>query len=154
MRMISWRASNTGPHGQARKQGGKTQTFTFLGFQHYCGHTRNGYFKVKRRTCGKRMKRELAEFAEWARKARGRMRKGELIRAAIRKLKGHVSYYGITDNGTRVGTFLYRASRILFKWLNRASQRKSYTWDRFRQALAMYGWPEQVVRVSPNPFAR
>lgn len=141
-------------HEQARRQGRKPETFTFLGFQHYCGRTRKGYYKVKRRTCGKRMKRKLAEFAEWARKARCRMRKGEMIRTAIRKLKGHVSYYGITDNGKRVGTFLYRASRLLFKWLNRASQRKSYTWDRFRQALAMCGWPEQVVRVHLNPFAR
>ncbi len=48
----------------ARKQGQKPETFTFLGFQHYCGRTSNGYFKVKRRTCGKRIRRKLTEFED------------------------------------------------------------------------------------------
>ena len=138
----------------AEKQGKKPETFSFLGFQHYCGRTRNGHFKVKRRTCGKRMKRKLADFEEWARRARSRQRRGEMIRTAVRKVRGHISYYGITDNGQQVETFLYRAGRILFKWLNRQSQRRSYSWTRFRQAILMCGWPNQVLRIDINPMAR
>lgn len=139
---------------KARQQGKKTETFTFLGFQHYCGHTRLGHFKVKRRTCAKKMKQKLNEFAQWCRKARQWLSKGTMIRTAIKKMVGHVGYYGITDNGQQVGTYLYRASRILFKWINRKSQRKSYTWKTFRQAMNMCGWPESVVKIILNPCAR
>jgi group II intron reverse transcriptase/maturase len=139
---------------QALKKGTKPQTFTFLGFQHYCGTTRRGCFKVKRQTCGKRMRRKLREFSEWARKARCVMRKGDMIRAAIRKLKGHVNYYGVTDNGKRVSAFLYRAGIMLFKWLNRKSQRRSYTWDGFNKAVKMCGWPRRVAVVNICPFVR
>lgn len=138
----------------AKQRGEKPDTFTFLGFMHYCGHTRSGYFKVKRRTSPKKMRQKLAEFEHWARKSRGVLRKGDMIRTAVRKLNGHVNYYGITDNGREVGTFVYRASRILFKWLNRKSQRRCYTWEGFRQAAKACGWPERVVKVDINPFAR
>lgn len=138
----------------ASQRGESAETFVFLGFQHYCGHTQNGYFKVKRRTSAKKMKQKLNDFAQWARKARAKLTKGEMIRSSIRKLVGHVSYYGITDNGKQVGTFLYRASRILFKWINRKSQRKSYTWETFRQALKRCGWPERVVKIDLNPCAK
>ena len=39
----------------AQKRGGKPDDFTFLGFTHYCGKTREGYFKVKRRTSRKKL---------------------------------------------------------------------------------------------------
>ena len=31
----------------ARKRGEKPKEFTFLGFTHYCGKTKSGYFKGK-----------------------------------------------------------------------------------------------------------
>ena len=37
----------------AYKRGEKPTEFTFLGFTHYCGKTREGYYKVKRRTSRK-----------------------------------------------------------------------------------------------------
>ncbi len=40
--------------GNAYKQGEKPKEFTFLGFTHYCGKTKKGYFKVKRRTSRKK----------------------------------------------------------------------------------------------------
>ena len=38
----------------ARERGNKPEEFTFLGLTHYCGTTRKGYFKVKRRTSRKK----------------------------------------------------------------------------------------------------
>ena len=41
---------HVGKGGGLSDQGGKPEEFTFLGFDHYCGKTKEGYFKVKRRT--------------------------------------------------------------------------------------------------------
>src|SRR5262249_48681209 len=42
----------------------RPETFSFLGFTHYCGQTRSGRFMVKRKTQAKRMVRKLKEVRE------------------------------------------------------------------------------------------
>ena len=54
----------------AYKRGEKPKEFTFLGFTHYCGKTKEGYFKVKRRTSRKKLGQSLEKFTDWAKKAR------------------------------------------------------------------------------------
>jgi group II intron reverse transcriptase/maturase len=138
----------------AHKRGEKPKDFTFLGFTHYCGKSKKGYFKVKRKTSRKKLGQSLRQFTDWARKARHVLRKGQMLRKAKTKMIGHLSYYAITDNGGRCSYFVYRATRILFKWLNRKSQRKAYTWDGFNQALEWVGWPKARVRKDLNPCRR
>jgi len=138
----------------AYKRGEKPEEFTFLGFTHYCGKTKEGYFKVKRRTSRKKLGQNLRELTEWARKARHVLRKGEMLRQARVKVRGHLSYYAITDNLERCRSYVYRATRIVFKWLNRKSQRKAYTWKGFKQALAWVNWPKPRIRKDLNPCRR
>jgi RNA-directed DNA polymerase len=138
----------------AYKRGEKPKGFTFLGFTHYCGKTKKGYFRVKRRTSRKKLGRSLREFTEWAKKARHVLKKGEMLSQARTRVVGHLSYYAITDNLERCSYYVYRATRILFKWLNRKSQRKAYTWESFNQALAWVGWPKPGVRKDLNPCRR
>ena len=138
----------------ASKRGDKPKEFTFLGFTHYCGKTREGYFKVKRRTSRKKLGQSLRKFTDWARKVRGVLRKGEMLRQAKIRVMGHLSYYAITDNMGRSSYYAYRARGILFKWLNRKSQRKAYTWASFSQALAWVEWPVPRVRKDLNPCRR
>lgn len=47
------------------------------------------------------------------------------------KLLGYYRYYGITDNGPMLSQYWYITMKLLFKWINRRSQRKSYTWEKF-----------------------
>ena len=138
----------------AQKRGEKPKDFTFLGFTHYCGKTKEGYFKVKRRTSRKKLGQSLRNFTDWAKKARHVLRKGEMLRQARTRVSGHLNYYAITDNLERSSYYVYRATRILFKWLNRKSQRKAYTWEGFNQALAWVGWPKPRVRKDLNPCRR
>lgn len=135
----------------ARKQGGKPDEFTFLGFTHYCGKTKNGYFKVKRRTSRKKLGLSLRNFADWAQNARRKLRKGEMLRQAKIRVAGHLNYYAITDNLKQCTRYVHWAERILFKWLNRKSQRRAYTWAGFTQALNWVGWPKPRVRKHLNP---
>ena len=139
---------------RARRRGEKPEEFTFLGFTHYCGKTKEGYFKVKRRTSRKKLTASLRKFTDWARKARHVLRKWEMLRAARSRVIGHLSYYAITDNSERCSFFVYRTTRILYKWLNRKSQRKAYTWEGFNQALAWVRWPRAGTRVDLNPCRR
>ncbi len=138
----------------AHQRGEKPEEFTFLGFTHYCGKTKEGYFKVKRRTSRKKLGQSLGKFTEWARKARNVLRKGEMLRQARTRVLGHLSYYAITDNLERCSYYVYRATRILLKWLNRKSQRKAYNWESFNQALAWVDWPGARLRKDLNPCRR
>jgi len=138
----------------AQKRGGKSKDFNFLGFTHYCGKTKEGYFKVKRRTSRKKLGQSLRKFTDWAIKVRPVLKKGEMLRQARTRVVGHLGYYAITDNLERCSFYVYRATRILFKWLNRKSQRKAYTWEQFEQALAWADWPHPRVRKDLNPFRR
>jgi RNA-directed DNA polymerase len=54
---------------EARERGHKPDEFTFLGFTHSCGKTREGYFKVKHRTIRKQLTQSLRNHSDWVRRA-------------------------------------------------------------------------------------
>ena len=138
----------------AYNRGEKPKEFTFLGFTHYCGKTQAGYFKIKRRTSRKKLGQSLRKFTDWVKRARHVLRKGEMLRQARARVIGHLSYYAITDNTVRCSYYVYRTKHILFKWVNRKSQRKAYTWKSFIQALVWVKWPQPSVRKDLNPCRR
>ncbi len=136
----------------ARKRGQKPEEFTFLGLTHYCGKTMRGYFKVKRRTSRKKFGQSIREFTDWARRSRCILTKGEMLRRAKSRVVGHLNYYAITDNSKRCTSYIFHVTRILLKWLNRKSQRKTYTWEGYLQVLEWLGWPKPSIRKDLNPF--
>lgn len=138
--------------GQARKRGGKPATFDFLGFTHYCGRTRQGGFKVKRRTSRKKRTFKLKEFKHWLRREGNRLRTGELLQRSKRRLQGHLNYYAITDNGPGCEVFRTQMMWILYRGLNRRSQRRSYTWKQFYDLLRWVEWPTVRIRHNLCPF--
>ena len=135
-----------------RKTGKRPETFDFLGFTHYCDKTRKGFFKVKRRTSRVKFNHKLKEFNLWVKQNRSRVKTGALLLTARRKWVGHLNYYAITDNSERCNAFGYQMVRILFKWLNRQSQRKSYTWEQFNDVLRWIKWPPPRRKVNLCPF--
>ena len=136
----------------AEREGQNPESFDFLGFTHYCGHTRSGHFKVKRRTSKKKFRGKLKEVTFWLKTNRSRLKKSELLRRAKARVEGHLNYYAITDNGPACNDYLYQVRRLLFKWMNRQSQKRSYTWDRFAHALAWVKWPQVRIRTNLSPF--
>lgn len=140
--------------GDAARKGRKPDTFDFLGFTHYCGTTRNGSFKVKRQTSGKKFRAKLHEVKAWLKQQRNSAKTGKLLQRAKEILAGHLTYYAITDNRRMCAEFRWQFTRMLFKWLNRRSQRRSYTWERFFDALAWIGWPSVRILHSLDPFRR
>lgn len=52
-----------------------------------------------------------------------------------RHLEGHIRYYSVSGNYRRLQCHVEAARRLLFKWLNRRSERRSIPWDRFSTVL-------------------
>lgn len=116
------------------KRGMKPETFTFLGFTHYCSTSRNGKFRVKRKTSSKKFSKKLKEIHRKI----GEMRlwhTADIIRKLNEILVGYFHYYGITDNSPSIKSFRYEVMKSLFYWLNRRSQKKSYNWVSFLNML-------------------
>ena len=134
-------------------RGEKPREWDFLGVTFFCGKTRHGHFKVKRKTSRKKLRQSVARFTDWIRRYRGLMPTGELLRRAKARVVGHLNYYAMTDNYDHCKLYVHLVCRSLFKWLNRRSQRKSYTWKGYLQALCHVGWPKVRIRIQLNPFS-
>jgi len=117
---------------------GMPDTFDFLGLTHFCSKShKTGKFRLKRRTARKKFRLKLKEMNLWLKQNR-HLRLKELTSKLNQKLRGHYQYYGITDNYKSMDNFLYQVNRMLFKWLNRRSQRKSYTWEGYAELLKIF----------------
>ncbi len=80
------------------------------------------------------------------------MKPGAILRTAKAKYQGRLNYYAITDNYYVCQSFKRQVEWLLFKWLNRRSQRRSYNWERFYDALAWVGWPSVRIGHNLDPF--
>jgi len=129
-----------GDQAQAQcKQEGlrRPQTFDFLGITHFVGRSRSGRFVVGRKTQGGRIRKKLKALS--VRLAELRTHGGRAMLDHVRRhLQGHIQYYGVSGNSRSLGKYVRHAGRLLFKWLNRRSQRRSVTWDRFNELIVPY----------------
>ena len=116
------------------KRGTKPETFTFLGFTHYCSRGRNGRFRVKRKTSRKKFSKKLKEIHRKIGEMRT-MKTKDIVKKLNEILVGYFHYYGITDNSRSIKAFRYEVMKSLFYWLNRRSQKKSYNWVGFLNML-------------------
>jgi hypothetical protein len=64
----------------------------------FCGKTRHGVFKVKRKTSRKKRRQSLARLTEWIRRFRNLLPTGALLRQAKARMQGHLHDDAITDN--------------------------------------------------------
>ena len=111
--------------------GERQGTFDFLGFTFYLGKSLHGRIVPKLKTIRKRLKNKLMRVKEWVKENRHKMKLVPLWRKFCRKLAGHCQYYGVSHNYEEVSLFFYEAIKIFFKWCNRRSQKKSFTWEKF-----------------------
>jgi RNA-directed DNA polymerase len=108
--------------------------FDFLGFEFYWDKDRGGRPHLKRRTSRKKLRASLNRFAAWCRENRN-LRLMILFGRLNAKLRGYFNYYGVVGNYASLKQFFWQAMRILFKWLNRRSQRRSFNWQGFQELL-------------------
>ena len=115
-------------------------TFDLLGFTHYWGRSRRGFWVVMRQTATKRLSRAVQSIAQWCRRNRHRP-VCEQHAMLSQKVRGHYAYYGITNNGRALQGFLEAVKRCWRKWLDRRNRQSEMIWDRFNRLLKRYPLP-------------
>lgn len=128
-----------------RKNAGNKSSFDFLGFTHYLEQSQKGRIIPKLKTIGKRLRTKLKRANEWTRSIRSSLKSRNIWRLFCLKLRGHINYYGVSHNGKQAEAFVCHVSRIMFKWLNRRSQRRSFNWEDFNRYMEKYPVPRVKV---------
>ncbi len=115
--------------------GEKVPTIDFLGYTHYCTASRRGKFIVGHKTSKKRLASGLRGVKEWLKKVRNMFAMKEWWGTLKAKLRGHYNYFGISGNMRCLKQFYGRVKSMVFKWINRRSQKKSMNWPKYMQYL-------------------
>jgi len=126
-RLVAFQRPKTNEKRDRRKSG----TFDFLGFTHYWGRSRKGYWVVKKKTAKDRQARGLKVINQWCRENRHEPL-ADQHRTLNLKLAGHYAYYGLTGNGDSLKRFKTGVRRRWHTWLHRrhrGSDGKS--WEQF-----------------------
>ena len=120
-----------------RRGEGAPQTFDFLGFTHYCGRSRAGRFKLKRKTSTKKLRIKLLDLKRWFwRQLKTPI--GKMWRTLNAKLRGHYQYYGINDNWPLLMVYRDHARRMAKQHLSRRSQNSYLSWSKFNAFLEQH----------------
>jgi group II intron reverse transcriptase/maturase len=120
---------------QAQREGVKSATFDFLGFTHYGGKTRKGWIAMGHKTSRKRLNAKIKSNNSWLKSIRNLMPLKEILEIVKAKLIGHYNYFGVNGNFRSLKQYYWATVKMLFKWVNRRSQRKSYNWEQFNRFL-------------------
>jgi len=139
---------------RARRKGQRAGTFDFLGFTHYYGKSRKGGFILGRRTSGKKFRNAAKAMNVWLKGIRNEVELAVWWKVLKSKLRGHYQYYGISGNSRGIGEYNQCVRRLAFKWINRRSQRKSYTWGQFCGFLKYNPLPKPGCITGPTRRAK
>ena len=114
----------------AQRFGERASTFDFLGFRHRCGTSRKGRFKVKWSTSSSSFRSKMRAMKDWIVEHRT-LPLADIWQTVNAKLRGHYAYYSVSDNWPKLLAYRTAVMFLLYKWLNRRSQRPSFdrkTW--------------------------
>jgi len=122
----------------------KSESFEFLGFEFRWGQNRHKRPQVKCRTMRGKLRKACRDIEAWI---KGNRHKGirPLMATLARKLRGHWNYYGVHFNSKSLWRYYGHACSVVHKWLNRRSQRRSFTWERFLAMLDRYCIPKPCI---------
>ncbi|HZW96552.1 MAG TPA: group II intron reverse transcriptase/maturase [Candidatus Eremiobacteraceae bacterium] len=131
---------------------GKPETFTFLGFTHFCGNlTSSGAFNVWRITAKKRMVAKLnvikteLQYRKHHRTSEG----GAWLRKVV---QGYYQYHAVPGNTGQLRVFRRRVCRLWRSVLVRRSQRAQVGWDRLNPLF--HRWIPHPRVLHPYPDKR
>jgi group II intron reverse transcriptase/maturase len=130
---------------------GKPETFDFLGFTHISGTNRRGYFTVKRKSSGKRMRAKLQQIKQ---QLRSRMHQpvaqtGEWLKSVV---QGYFNYHAVPGNIDSLGVFRERVTRLWRRTLLCRSQKHRLPWSRMHLWAAR--WIPHPRVLHPYPESR
>jgi len=132
-------------HRFSRFRPGRDHRFTFLGFEFYWESDSKGTPRVWSRTAKKKLRESVRACKEWL-KAKRNMRLPVLMKTLKRKVRGHYNYFRVVGNNRGLWTFYREVIKLLYKWLNRRSQRRSLTWPKLNRLLERSMFPTPSLK--------
>lgn len=105
-------------------------TFDFLGFTHYWAKSLRGYWVIKRKTAGKRLRRFMKAIWAWCRENRHEPIK-EQHEMLSSKLRGYYQCYGIRGNFRMLQLVFKHTERAWRYWLSRRSSKGFVNFEKF-----------------------
>jgi RNA-directed DNA polymerase len=128
--------------------GQRRATLDFLGFTLFWRRSRKGRWVMTYRTRRARLQRAKNAIYDWCRSHR-RLPVKEQHAALKRRLQGYFNYFDVRGNERSLHLLVWNVQKAWFKWLNRRSQRQSFTWQRFAELLkGVFRLPEPVGKIS------
>ncbi|MBR2768801.1 MAG: group II intron reverse transcriptase/maturase [Solobacterium sp.] len=107
-------------------------TFDFLGFKHVNSKTRAGKYSVGHLISKKKKKQFKANLKKWVKEHRN-IKFPVFMAALNRKLRGTNNYYSVSGAIQEVKNLYNHAFWVTLKWMNRRSQRRSFTTEKFSE---------------------
>ena len=134
----------------AKRNGKRLETFTFLGFTYYCTRNHRGNFKVEWKTDKSRLQRSLAKFHRLLQIIRHEPLK-EQAEQINQFLRGHYAYYGVAGNLGSLQRVYRSIERYRRTMLSSRSQKGKVRWEVFLKIKCPY--PLQLPKLS-LPYTR
>jgi len=122
-----------------------SMSFVFLGFEYRWVISRKKKPLVRMVTARKKFQQALSNMKAWIKSNRCVSGVTELMEQFMAKLRGHYNYYGVSGNFDKLGSFYNLSCKIVYKWLNRRSQRKSFNWRGFEELLRSFSIPRPRI---------
>jgi hypothetical protein len=134
--------------GRGRRQNwgkGRWQRLTFLGSPTTAVKHEAERFRVGHKTAGRKFRQKLKALNQWFKGIRNTVAVSEWWEILKAKVVGHYRYYGISGNMRWLMAFYYQTTQLAYKWLNRRSQRKSYTYAQFSRLVKYNPLPRPKI---------
>jgi four helix bundle protein len=110
-----------------------------------CDLSQKGWFKIGRKTSRKKYSAKCKEMNSWLKAIRNQERTKEWWKTLEQKLRGHFQYYEVSENYASIARFYKDTRKMVRKWLNRRSQKRKMSWDKFNKYLEHYPLPKPRI---------
>ena len=134
----------------AKRKEQHPETFTVLGFTHYCTRNHRGNFKVGWKTDKSRLQRSLTKIHQMLQIIRHEPLK-EQADQINQVLRGHYAYYGVGGNWGSLKRVYRNVERYWRKMLSSRSQKGTMSWEAYQRIKETY--PLQQPKLS-LPYKR
>jgi len=119
-------------------------TFDFLGFTFYWSKSRRGYWVIKKKTIGKRLRRFTKSLWDWCKKNRHKPIK-EQYEKLCTKLRGYYQYFGVISNYKALEVVFEYAEKSWRRWLGRRHRDGRISWEKFEKIRATFPLPKPRI---------
>ena len=94
----------------------------------------------------KKFRAKIKEMNIWLKQIRNLIPTKEWWKTLQAKLRGHFQYYGVSGNSPSIKKFYSLSLKLVHKWLNRRSQKKSMSWSKLYNYLNLYPLPQPRIK--------